>query len=171
MKIQGRDIQQLDQDTLVLQRKQGKPISLLFTALPVGITEELEKELPSPQPPRDGFCRDHKQQFIRDERGRPIPFYNEKDIEYSSKLRRTNRLQTTAMLYRCLENDKNVVWEAKRENFKTSEEFYEAVYYELRTAGFSAGELSTMITFMLTLSRLKEEEVSEARDHFLSEEN
>lgn len=167
MKIQGYDGGKRDQDSFTITRRDKSKLTFLLTALPIGITEEIEKEIPVPRPPRDGFCRDQKRRFIRDSRGRPVPFYDEYDTEYMQKMKKVNRLQTIATIYKSLENDTSIEWETKREAYKAPVEFYLALHEEIKSFGISTGEIADMMEFVMKLSRLGNEEIEEAREDFL----
>lgn len=159
----------LDRDTFTIERKDGSKLSFLFTALPLGITEDIDKELVPPIPPREGFCRDHKRKFVRDDLGRPVPFYNEKDPEFTQAVKEINRLQTVAMLIKSLENDPNVSWETARADCKGMREYCSRIYDEMRSFGLSTGELTQMVAFMLKLSKLGEQELEGAKEDFLED--
>lgn len=167
MKIAGFEKKGLDQGVLTMERRNGASFDLTFTALPIGFTEEMEKELPPPSPPREGFCRDHRGRFIKDNQGRPVPFYDKENPDYLQKCKVINRLQTTSFLVKALENDPNISWEARREEMKNTQEYYEKLYQEIKEFGFSAGELTNMLNYVLELSKLGGTDIEEAREDFL----
>jgi hypothetical protein len=167
MNIAGFEKKGLDQGVLTIQRRNGATFDLTFTALPIGFTDEMEKELVPPSPPREGFCRDHRGRFIKDNQGRPVPFYDKENPEYLQQCKTINRLQTTAFLAKALENDQNISWEARREDTKSMKEYYEKIYQEIRDFGFSAGELTDMINYVLEISKLGGTDIDEAREDFL----
>jgi len=166
MKIAGKK-PALDTRPIVFQRRNGQPIGFTLTALPIGTDDRYNRELRHPVPPFKDYAREPKTgEFLYDRDGRLIHTYDVQDPKYREARRRRNRLWTVCMVVEALANDPNVEFESKRENFKTTEEWAEALYREFCESGLAMGELNDLIDAVMTLSGLRTDEMERARADF-----
>jgi len=101
--------------------------------------------------------------------GRPLPMYDEADPAFQAKRRERNQLSTTAMLHYAMGADANIAWTSKRDTFASDVDFYKAVYKEIVDFGFSIGDFTMMVEFILDISNLRTDDLKEAKEDFLSE--
>ncbi len=168
MKIKGIRVSAVNHGSLTLVKKSGEDITLQFRSLPLNFTDEVNKEIPSPIPKTTDYLKDRRGRPVRDpDTGKPIMLTDEDSPEFKQSLSKANRRQTTLMLFEALKEDSAVEFENKREDFPSISAWADAIYEELNTAGFSVGDLAAMISFMMELSNIKEEELEEARADFL----
>jgi len=170
MKIDGLSPEALtlSRDTLRLRRPTGL-IELRFAALPYGIDAEVEQAIPAPRPKTTGFARDARGRLLRDpDTHKPIAVTNENDPEFVAALKRTQRLQAIYMIAKSLHADPSVHFDAQLPDHENASDWCEAIEQELRAAGFSVGEVSRMISFVMHMSGLSNERIDEAREDFLS---
>ena len=172
MKI-GNKTLQLDTMDLVLERRNGDDIVLKLTALPLGFDNLMEEQIPSPTPPAKGFCRTkgERGKLIKDARtGAPMPKYDYQNKAYKSAERLCTRRQGCLMVYHGLRNDKEVTWDAPLAKLETEEKFVEltdAVYEEMKSAGFSLGDLNRIAGAISEISNLNSEEIESVSESFL----
>ena len=154
MKIEGLapDALTLSTGTLRLERATGA-IELKFQALPYGFDAELDVALPLPQPEAAGLARDARGKVVRDpDANHPVPLSKERGPGCKQAIARMNRLRGIYTIAKGLEADPRVTFEAGKSD--SAERWCEAIEQELRDAGFSAGEVSQMLQFVLELSGL-----------------
>ncbi len=176
MKIKGMDSENgfVEVGVLPIERRDGRKVELSMRSLPLGFTDVCEEKIPSPAPPAEGFVRGAGKKgkpFLRDpDTGKPVVFYNEKDLKYVARKREVNRLHTTMMLVESLKADPGVDFDVKREDCKTNEEYYSRIWEEFGEFGFSIGDLGVIVDFMQEISNISPSDLKEAREDFLPEE-
>ena len=140
MKIHGLPAEVLTLPTGTLRFERGTgAIELKLQALPYGFDTELNAALPLP---------DAEGRAARD----PVPVGEEPGPGCKQAIARVNRLRGIYTIAKGLEADPNVAFDAGRS--EAAQPWCEAIEQELKDAGFSAGEVSQMLRFVLELSGL-----------------
>ena len=141
MKIQGCESLKY---TIPIEFEIGKKTLILnCSPVPFDFLDHLEREIPSPHPPRIGMILSRQGRPAVDENGNPIIEYNEQDPAYLAKLREVDNLHHVVIAYVALKDCSEVEFEAeypteKNANYKT---FYKKIQKELQDFGFSAGHM------------------------------
>ena len=150
--------------------RQGKVnVELLIEALPLNYTDTIDEIIPSPVPPKLGYCRDEKRKFIKDAQGSPIPFYDREDPKYKKEVQRASSLQMMAMILKAIDlPENNIEWESKNE--RNTLAFYEDALEEFKSFGFSSGDLLYLIQEITSLSRINSDEIEDEMNDFLSKQ-
>lgn len=130
--------------------------------LPLGFFEALQKEIPTPKPPRVGFIR-NRGKLERDDHGQPMAEYDEEDKEYLEKKRAAERRESAALLYFVLSQSPDITFETKRESCKDAADFYDKIYQELLSAGMTIGQQLALVKVVHRASGLAQEEIDDAK--------
>lgn len=141
--------------------------------LPLGFHEELERKLPSPVPPIDGFVTDKNGEPIRDENGQPVPHRNFHDVDYKQRSERISFLQTVIIARTALRDSENIDWDTEPEGGKYDmpkdyEDYAADLAEEMRDA-LTYGQINAIIRKSEELGGLDEEAVDKAMRNFRSE--
>lgn len=159
MKFRGKLFKTTPRDAVKIPRPGGEVISIFFKAMPLGLEEAAQQRFPDPEPPVD-YARDIRGRLIKDtETGQYVTRVVESE-DYKEKKRIATRRQMMFMVCTALDDPD---WEFET---PTSEgpEYYDAIFEELKAAGFSAGDLMLMFKKIVELSNMSEEAVEAARD-------
>lgn len=143
----------------------GGDIFLDVVALPPDYPEDVEREIPSPTPPRLGIEKDEDGKPIFDpETGRPVVRYNEADADFQRKRQRAQTLQTVKYAVDALKEGQ-IEFEADTRDLEGAE-YYEAVLREMREYGFSLGDVAKLCASAQRVSGLSEDEIEKATEGF-----
>jgi hypothetical protein len=140
-------------------------LSIRLTALPIGFMDKVRDEIPPPEPKVVGMLR-VKGRLVRDDNGEPIMQHDDKSPEFLELDRTADRRQTTLMLVKGMEGDRDVELETKRAECKHSKEFADKVRLELADFGFSIGDFARLTTELLDLSNITTQKIQAARRSF-----
>ncbi len=165
MKVAGKTPSKRAPKIVVLDRTGGEKISLTITALPLGFVEmTLQDRLPLPMPVKK-YAVDARNAVLKDKDGIPVLEQVFESQEFRSRVRKAKSLQGIAMIYEAVKNDLSIQWETpKGENWEV---FYESIMQEM-SAWLTTGELAFILGEITGLSMLKQQDVDDARDSFLS---
>lgn len=135
-----------------------------LTALPIDFHDRMEREIPSPTPPRE-VIRD-KKKIARDENGRPVFEYNENDPVYKRASQEAQRHQSVSMILEGLRGDDNISFDAKREDHKDPRDYYQAVYEEMKIC-LPMKVFLFLIEEVGKMTAVDSEQIEEAKKAFL----
>lgn len=169
MKINGRPVNFFTTKNVTIKDNTGNDIIFTIAALPIDFADEIERDIPSPTVPKT-FAKDNKGKLEKDTNGRPVVVENYDDENYKKQKKEVESLQNAAMIYKSLQSDKNIEFDAKRENFSTPKDFYKAIYEEFKTV-FSLQTFLTLVNETSKLIQIRKEEVEDASESFLSKAN
>lgn len=114
MKINGQKPNFYKSQTLDFVDKDGKIYTFTLTPTPLNFYDSIEKIIPRPNAPKT-FAKDAKGKFEKDENGRQIIIRDEDDPKYQEKMKEVSQLQSTALVYEVLKNDKAIEFETKKD--------------------------------------------------------
>ncbi len=174
MKLNGKNLEASSTKEVVLYRPptmvDGKEVDncirFVFSAMPMGFEKDIEKIYPSPKPPRNPLLKNNR--AVRDKgTGEPVMFKDFDNEQYREKDRICVKHQFTYYIYRSLENDPNVEFDA--EPGEDMDAFADAIYEELKQAGLTSGDFGEMVNSVTEVNNLKGKAIEEAMEGFLSE--
>lgn len=167
MKYKGEQVSGLVRGTVKIKRPGGEEMTLTLTALPMGADTMANRIFPIPVPPEKPLVDDEGRQVMTSKGPRMVPNYD--DPEYQSKVSRIQRLQNMVWVYQALRDDPDLTFETEHQNHGMTEpQFYEALYEEMCSAGFTMGDQEKILQKILEISGIREEVVEAARDSFRS---
>jgi len=156
----------LREETVVDLRRKEHKVQLTVRALQSDFMTDSEKEIPSPVPPRLGISRDKKGRIDRDPAtGRPVMLYDEEDHAYIAAASEAKVLQTFKLIVDALDPSE-VTFEAKRDDFDTAAEFYQACRREMDALGFSIADYTALAKAVADVSDISEEDLAVAEAGF-----
>jgi hypothetical protein len=164
MKIKGKKPNFFRSQTVTIQDDTGEIFTFILTPPSIDFHEKLERAIPSPIAPRN-FAKDGKGKIERDENGRPVIIKDEDDKAYRERLRETQQLHSSLLVYEGLKNDKNIEFETKFEEM--NEAFAKAIKNEMV-------EMLPMAVFLKLVEKigemmsLKDDVIKEAEESFRS---
>lgn len=145
-------------------------IELTLEALPPDWDDEVERELPSPNPPRVGVEKKSSGRPVFDpDTGRPVPRYDEHDEGFLRERREINKLQSVKMVVDGLA-DGEVAFDATFDP-NNPRDYYRDVLREMKEFGFGMGDLVTVIEEIGELSGISEDELDRAKRDFFETED
>jgi hypothetical protein len=154
-----------------VETKAGK-LKLKVTSLDVGFQSMLGRELPTPSPPMMPL-KVEGNRTKRDHRGGAQMVPNPNDPEYLKDKEEISHLQGVAAVYYSLEDDENVKWDTKREDFIVpgkgifkAKEFYSAISKEFEKAKFQLGAFGGISDAAFEISGFPQERLEEMRSFF-----
>ena len=169
MKLKGTNLFNERAVGQVSLARPDKIINLTIRALPLGFEELVLQRLPPPRPPKKFMMKEGK--VLRDERGVP---YQELDVEnpaFRKAVTHISFLQMIAMVHEALKGDPEVSWETiepKDDAGAGWQAFYEGILGEMRAQNLSTGDIKKIVNKVMQLSGVREEDITEARERFLS---
>lgn len=138
-------------------------------AVPPDYDDQVESELPSPQPERLGVEKDANGKTILDDDKKPIIRYKEDDPEYMRKASRSGKLHAIYLMIEGIVPGQ-LEFQAERDP-NDLPAYYEAVLIELRDFGFSMGDLLKLVRTISKLSGITKEDVKAMEADFSEAEN
>lgn len=166
MKHKGQSYVSKPRDRAVIPRPSGGDIVIWIKAVPLGFEEEAEETFPTPKPPTR-FARDAKGRLVKDpETGRVITEPDETP-EFREILKTVQRRQMMLMLTRAVDDPD---WEFETPKPADGADkvqlaaYYDAIFEELRAAGFTVGDLAILIQKVMSVSNMSKEALETARD-------
>ena len=138
-------------------------------ALPPDYDDQVEAELPSPQPERLGMEKDSKDRVILDENQKPLVRYKDDDPDYLKAVSQNGKLHAIYLMVEGIVPGQ-IQFEAQKDP-DNPREFYKAVMGELRDFGFSMGDLLKLVRAISKLSGITEEDIKAAEADFSSAED
>ena len=167
MKIDGRSLAGLATGKVKLPRPDGF-IELKVQAMALGDEDKGSRLFPDVRPPSD-FIYDRKGGIVRDPfTNKPLREANTFDPAYAKASEHASRMQIIVQAVDAIECDPTVTWDT--ESPKGSREFYCDVADELKTAGFTFGDLRLIIAEARALGNLDAKRLEEAAESFSSAE-
>ena len=130
--------------------------TILLDPLPFDFAARLKKELPDEaKPPAIGALRDKSGRLVRDTDGRAIMEYNIFDKNYQTKQTEELVVWNCALIYLALENNLEIEFESKKENFEAYKDFYKAIKQELHDIGFNMKHINDIIALLCVDDKIK----------------
>lgn len=170
MKIANYEGDAVKRKRIVLEREGGN-IELLITALPSSYMGVISERLPEPIPPsKKTPMRDAQTgKFVTDKNtGARIYPPNLEDPGYRVALAEHQNLTTVAIAHYAVKGDPNVEFET--EEGDSGSDFYRSIRDEMEEFGVNMGDLAHIVQEVVTLTGLTEEDIEEAREDFLDQE-
>ncbi len=166
MKIDGKDVNLLEQKEYVLPRNSGD-IPLLLSALPLGFQEKIERFFPTPTPPKAPVKGANGK--LQRENGIVVVTRNVDDPHYKEQVKKMDLLQAIYVVHCALRNDKSINFETDIGQLETNpQEFYEGIYEELDAAGFTVGDILDITKGTMELSNMSSEKFKDLSENFTS---
>lgn len=170
MKLKGQTLQVLARREVTIPRD-GGGITVTVQAMPLGGNDDIDELFPSPKPPRT-FVTGRDKLPIRDQQGKPLVAEDLNDARYLSEVRASNRRKVAWNVFHSIVPGAS---EMQFETVKPAEmtqdsaaAFADAVFEELRAAGFSIGDLNVILEAVMEASNLREETMTRAKEGFSS---
>jgi len=148
------------------------PVKLKITSLPLGFQQQMGEQLPIPQPPKKPVKVDGK--VRKDHKGNVQMAPDREDPEWKEVAERMNRLHQVAAVYHCLEDNKDLEWDTKVEDYTKpgkgfdAEKFYTAIEEEFARAKFQSGSFMEIFKLSFQVSGFDLDEMKELQSFFLS---
>lgn len=137
-----------------------------LTAMPYGFPERIDEELPEPVPPVE-FGRDERGKILRDADGQAVTYRKTDDEAYRKAVARRQALRSIYVLWKGLQGDPAVSFEADRARYSTTAAWLADIERELLHAGLADGEIVEMVSTIWRLGRGFVQGVEQAADSFL----
>ena len=137
-------------------------------ALPPDYDDEVESELPSPQPERLGVEKDKKGNPVLDSDNKPIIRYKDDDPEYMKASSRNGKLHAIYLMVQGLVPGQ-IEFTAQKDGDLPA--YYHSVLIELREFGFSMGDLLGLVRAISKLSGITSEDIKAAEADFSQAES
>jgi hypothetical protein len=144
-------------------------MTIQIQALPPDYDDQVEAELPSPQPERLGVEKDAKGNPILDSENKPIIRYKDDDLEHLKAASRMGKLHAIYLMVEGIVPGQ-IEFQVQKDPDKR-EAFYEAILVELREFGFSMGDLLKIVKAISKLSGISAEDIKAAEAGFSQAEN
>lgn len=168
MQFQGQDINMQARGTVTIPKPTGSMV-LTVEAYPLGY--DTDEFLPMPTPPKKAVRKAGKSSpILRDETGRPLYDFDETDSKYREQYNRMFWLRLAADFYHATKPCGQFSYAADASDLDPAvdpEDFYSAVYEELKVARFSNGDLKLVIDKTRALSNMGD--LEEAAENFSSQ--
>lgn len=161
--------------------EQGKPIvlPLTLTALPMGFLDTVRKVVPPPKVKNIGVQK-AAGVVVRDVTGAPVLETNEDTPDYLAQEFVANRRQSCLMIWKGLQGDQDVEFEADhpaasmdgddKSARKDWQAFADLVHQELCDFGLAVGDFGVLLSEVLRISNVGSDKLVAAREAFLSAE-
>ncbi len=165
MKYKGKKKNISTEGVVKLPRPNGKHESFRITALPLGYDEVLDKMFPPATPPSH-IAMSKKGKILRDDTGRPV-----RDVDYDDPVFRaeSSKIASMRMAYiikEALKEQKDWTFETKQTDNMSNEDYYLALFTELKSSGFSPGDCAILTDGILRISNMDSDAMEEARSDF-----
>lgn len=146
-------------------------VSITICGLPFGFQEEMELELPSPKPPKVPK-KDHMGNTVwKNKAARLAETYDdEDDPAYKEAVSIQTRRQVAWAIYHGTKEDPNISWDVDGKEIASKEEFYQAIYDEIKASRIGAGRILSIQLAIFELSGVTEEQMARVKKAFLSAE-
>jgi len=143
-------------------------LRLTVQAVPYGVPERLEREMPMPEPPLD-FARDPKSgAVLRGEDGLAVKTEKTSDRKWQTESGRVRALRLILRVREALRNDPEIEFEIEQSEPKLSGRAYaEKLEQEFKDAGFSDSELVQIFNKSRDLERGGPQRVEDKQESFL----
>jgi len=146
-------------------------VMVTINGLPFGFQEQMENELPSPEPPRRPKKNVDGEVIYKDKRKKTVKTEPDRDDpKYKKEAQAQTWLQMAWTVYHGTKHDSKLKWSATPEKFKTHEKFYRAIADEMKDAELALGHVINLAKAVLKLSGLTKEQLEAAEETFLSME-
>lgn len=143
-------------------------VILTINSLPFGFDEMMERELPSPRPPKKPKTDGMGNPVYLDKAKKIMATAEDReDPDFVAKEKAQSRRQSAFMIYHGTKHDKQLEWDVDREGVKP-EKFYQAIYDELVNADIGAGRILGLVKAIMELSGMTKEKMDRVADTFLS---
>ena len=144
-------------------------LTVTVCSLPFGFQEQMEEDLPSPVAPEIAKRDPHGNPVYKDKSRNIIDVVkNEEDPAYKKAAAAQNKRQAAWIIYHGTMSDKSIQWETA--GTLSKEQFFEAIYGELKASGIGAGYIIQLQMAILEVSGMGKEQIEKARAAFLSAE-
>lgn len=167
MRIAGRESQPEFNQVFRLPRVGDEDLLLTMQPLPLGFSQRLrERGVVPPREPRR-IARDSSGRVIRDESGLAVMVADEGDADYGSALETYHRRVAVLAVAESLKADDRVEFETGEPPGQSGwESFADALFVEMEQAGFTAGDLVQLCSFVCRLSNLTGEHLQRMESSF-----
>ena len=162
MKLRGQIIKL--ENTRTVEIREG--VELTIMALPLGFEGSATDVYPAPSTPQK-YAEGPGGKVLRDPATKkPILVDDKDDPAYKKTSELAQRRQMMFILWEALKKSE-LEWDfVKNHSDPENPEFVDAMFQELKTAGFTMGDLAILMEEILKVSNLKDQEVSAAREGF-----
>lgn len=122
----------------------GNPVSVILQAPRLGAVDDVLEDLDDPVPPdsKTEVQRDSRQRVVKDAAGNRVMAKDFKDPGYVKAVDEFFQIKGVATIILCLNGE--IELGSKREDFKTANEFYRAVFEEFAEVGIGHGEFNRL---------------------------
>ncbi|WP_310820970.1 hypothetical protein [Stratiformator vulcanicus] len=152
-----------------MPRPDGSSLPLRLCPLPLGFQSSLrERGLMPPSPPTK-VARDAGGRPVRDEQGLAVLTRDERDSAYLNELERYHRRVAVLVVEAALAQDPSLTFESTISDDIAAHT--DALYDELVTAGFAAGDLTLICDEVARMSNLVDTHLEVARSDFSRQES
>jgi hypothetical protein len=145
-------------------------ITVRINALPFGFDEQMENLLPSPKAPEKPV------KDVRTGKYKVKPGsvqlemeVDEKDPDYLAATKSQTRRQCAFIIYYGTKEDKEWVWDSKKQE-SDGIPFFDDIYEELKKAKIGAGYIIKLVSEIMKLSGVGEEQIEAVKMTFLATE-
>lgn len=142
------------------------PFTVTVNSLPYGFRDDMEKKLPSPEPPKTPVKDAHGNYvYLNKKKGLMKTIPNPEDATYKAAENLQTKRQTAYMIYNGTK-DAGFEWDTKDES--NPELFYEGIYNELTALGLGEGYLAKLQGAIMDVSGMTAEQIQNVTERFLA---
>jgi hypothetical protein len=172
MRVHGEELSGSFTRSILLSRPDGSTLALTLQPLPLGFHRRLRScGVVPPQPPVR-VARESGGQPLRDGNGHALTLRDETDPAHLAALELYHQRVAVLAVAESLKADGSVQFDA-REPAATDgtawAAYADAIFAELERAGFTAGDLAHLCSYVSRMSRLIDDDLRKARGNFSSE--
>jgi len=153
-----------ERDVVVGYDDEGNAVTLRVQAMRLGLIDDIEEEIPYPEPPLGPVVRDRRQVVVRDETGKPVRKEMVDDPAFLVERSRIEELRGIASVYYCVISGQIEFEAEKKDDWPSRTAFFRQVRKEMDEGGIKQGALNAMLIAINELSSIDNIEVEEARD-------
>lgn len=158
MKRNGKPLSHIACSRAVIPREEGENLVFKIRAIPLGFSEQLSEDFPTPRPP---VISTGSKGSVRKER-------DLEDPGYLSALNRCQIRKNALIIHYALGADSSIEFSASESLGRA--EFADSVFKELVESGFSGGDIAILLDQIDHISNSTMDQVRKARSLFLSPE-
>jgi hypothetical protein len=171
MRVRGQELAGVGAQRVSLVRGDGGTLPLLVRPLPLGFHRRLRSfGLVPPQPPVR-VAREAGGSPLRDAHGHAVTLRDESDAAYLAAVELYHQRVAVLAVAESLNGDPDVEFASRPPEESVSDAsawtgYADALFAELESAGFTAGDLTQLCGLICRMSRLLDEHLRDARGNF-----
>jgi hypothetical protein len=164
MKFQGQSLKAIVEGAVNIPRPDGTYLTFKIRATALGDEAKGERIFPNPRPPID-FVYDKKGLVVRDRNDKPLREPNTADSDYITRNERAFLMQAVVTCIDAISFEgSGIEWETTET--KGTKAYYEAVFDELKSAGFGFGDIRLINQRLREISNLDSKTLEKAAESF-----